>query len=188
MSRIGKRPIEVPKEVTAKVDGGTLMIKGKNGELKFDINEGRYGAIDVAIEDGTITVKRKEESRLARTQQGLVRALIQNMVTGVTDTFSKTLEMVGVGYKAESKGKSLNLSLGFSHPIDFEVPEGVKVAVDKNTRIIVSGADRQLVGETAARIRKLRPPEPYKGKGIRYENEVVRRKVGKAAAGATGGA
>ena len=187
MSRIGKKPVIVPKEATARIDGGVLTIKGKNGELTLDINEGRYGAIAVAIEDGSIAVTRKEDSRLGRTQQGLVRALIQNMVTGVTEAFSKTLEMVGVGYKADAKGSSLNLNLGFSHPIDFAVPDGINVAVEKNTRITVSGADRQLVGETAARIRKLRPPEPYKGKGIRYENEIVRRKVGKAAAGATGG-
>lgn len=187
MSRIGKKPVIVPKGVTAKVDGGVLGIKGPKGELTFDVNEGRYGTVTVTIEDGQIVVARKDESRLAMTQQGLVRSLIQNMVTGVTDTFSKTLEMVGVGYKADSKGKSLNMSLGFSHPIDFAIPEGIEIKVDKGTRITVIGADKQLVGETAARIRKLRPPEPYKGKGIRYEDEVVHRKVGKAAAGATGG-
>jgi len=187
MSRIGKRPVVVPKGVTAKLDGGVLGIKGPKGELSFDVNEGRYGAVNVAIEDGQVTVTRKDEGRLARTQQGLVRAQIQNMVTGVTETFTKTLELVGVGYKADAKGKTLNLSLGFSHPIDFPVPAGIEIKVDKGTRITISGADRQLVGETAAQVRKLRPPEPYKGKGIRYEGEVVHRKVGKAAAGATGG-
>jgi large subunit ribosomal protein L6 len=187
MSRIGKLPVEVAKGVTVKVEEGTLKIKGPKGELHFDINEGRYGAVNVAITDGSITVTRKEESKLARTQQGLVRSLIQNMVTGVTETFSKNLELVGVGYKADAKGKSLNLSLGFSHPIDFPLPEGISAAVDKGTKITISGADKQLVGEVAAEIRKLRPPEPYKGKGIRYEGETVRRKVGKAAAGATGG-
>ena len=187
MSRIGKTPVEVTKGVTVKVEEGTLRVKGPKGELTFDINEGRYGAINVAIEDGTITVTRKDESRLARTQQGLVRSLIQNMVTGVTETFSKTLELVGVGYKADAKGKSINLNLGFSHPIDFPLPEGISAVVEKNTRITVSGADKQLVGEIAAEIRKLRKPEPYKGKGIRYEGEIVRRKVGKAAASAAGG-
>jgi large subunit ribosomal protein L6 len=187
MSRIGKKPVEVTKGVTVKVEEGTLRVKGPKGELTFDINEGRYGAINVAIEDGAITVTRKDDSRLARTQQGLVRSLIQNMVTGVTDTFSKTLELVGVGYKADAKGKSINLNLGYSHPIDFPLPEGISAVVDKNTRITVSGADKQAVGEVAAGIRKLRPPEPYKGKGIRYEGEIVRRKVGKAAASAAGG-
>jgi len=187
MSRIGKIPVTITKGVTAKIDGGLLTVKGPKGELKFDVNEGRYGAVKVAISDSSIAVTRKEESVLGRTQQGLVRALIQNMVTGVTETFSKNLELVGVGYKADARGKTLNLSLGFSHPVDFPLPEGISAAVDKGTKITISGADRQLVGEVAAEIRKLRPPEPYKGKGIRYEGEIVRRKVGKAAAGATGG-
>ncbi len=187
MSRIGKQPVVVPQGVTAKLEAGTLSIKGPKGELSFDVNEGRYGNIKVAIEDGSITVTRRDDERLSRTQHGLVRALIQNMVTGVTDTFSQTLELVGVGYKAEMKGNALTLNLGFSHPIDFPLPEGIKIAVDKQTKIVINGADKQLVGETAARIRKLRPPEPYKGKGIRYEKEVVRRKVGKAAGAATGG-
>jgi len=116
-----------------------------------------------------------------------VRAIVQNMMTGVSEGFTREMDIVGVGYKADVKGKSLNLNLGFSHPIDFVIPEGIKIEVEKQTRIKVLGADKQLVGETAARIRKLRPPEPYKGKGILYAGEVVRRKVGKAAAGATGG-
>ncbi len=186
MSRIGKKPVVVPQGVTVKLEAGTLYVKGPKGELSFDVNEHRYGNIKVAVEDSSIAVTRRDEGKLSRTQQGLVRALIQNMVTGVTDTFSKKLELVGVGYRAEMKGSALNLSLGFSHPIDFPLPEGIKIAVDKQTKIVVSGADKRLVGETAARIRKLRPPEPYKGKGIRYEDEVVRRKVGKAA-GVTGG-
>jgi large subunit ribosomal protein L6 len=172
--------------VTVKTESGILGVKGPKGSLTLDVSEARYGLIAVAIKDGEIEVTRKDETRQARTQQGLVRALIQNMVTGVSDTFSKTLELIGVGYKADAKGQSLNLNLGYSHPIDFPIPTGIAVAVEKQTRITLSGADRQLVGETAARIRKLRPPEPYKGKGIRYENEIVRRKVGKAA-GAAGG-
>lgn len=186
MSRIGKKPIKVPGGVTATLESGVLAVKGPKGELKLDVSEQRYGLVNVAVKDGAIEVTRKDESRQARTQQGLVRALAQNMVTGTSQTFSKTLELIGVGYKADAKGQSLNLNLGFSHPIDFAIPKGIAVAVDKQTRITLSGADRQLVGETAARIRKLRPPEPYKGKGIRYENEIVRRKVGKAA-GAAGG-
>jgi len=187
MSRIGKKPVVVPKGLTIKLEQGTLFVKGPKGELSFDVNEGRYGNVNLAIEDGLITITRRDESRISRTQQGLVRALIQSMVTGVSDTFSRTLELVGVGYKAEMKGTALSLNLGYSHPINFPVPEGIKIAVDKQTKIIVSGADKQLVGEISARIRKLRPPEPYKGKGIRYEKEVVRRKVGKAAGAAAGG-
>jgi large subunit ribosomal protein L6 len=187
MSRIGKRAVAVPKGVSATLTNGVMHVKGPKGELTFNVDEGRYPAVAVAMSDGSIAVTRREESRRSRTEQGLVRALIQNMVHGVTENFSRIMDIVGVGYRAEVKGESLSLALGYSHPIDFEIPKGIKIAVDKQTRITVSGADRQLVGETAARIRRLRPPEPYKGKGIRYADEVVRRKVGKAAAGATTG-
>lgn len=185
MSRIGKRPVILPKGVTAKIDGGVLAIHGPKGESKFDIGEARYPAVQVKIADSQITVTRKEESRRGRTEQGLVRALIQNIVVGVTKGYSKILDVVGVGYKADAQARTLNLNLGFSHPIAFAIPGGISVTVEKQTRITVSGIDKKLVGETASMIRRLRPPEPYKGKGVRYADEVVRRKVGKAAAGAT---
>ena len=187
MSRIGKIPVVVTKGVAATLTNGVLHIKGPKGELSLDVGERRYPRVAVALADGTIAVTRREESRYSRTEQGLVRALIQNMVSGVTENFSRIMDIVGVGYKAEVKGETLALALGFSHPVNFEIPKGIKIAVDKQTRVTVTGADRQLVGETSARIRRLRPPEPYKGKGIRYADEVVRRKVGKAAAGATSG-
>ncbi len=187
MSRIGKRPVIVPKGATVTFADGTLTVKGPKGQLTFDVNEGRYPAVSVEVKDGEITVTRREETRQGRMQQGLVRALIQNMVTGTTEGFEKKLEIIGVGYRAEAKGTVLNLSLGFSHPVAFDLPQGVEASVDKQNTITISGFDKELVGETAARIRKLRKPEPYKGKGVRYQGEQVRRKVGKAAAGATGG-
>lgn len=183
MSRIGKRPVVLPKGVTAKLENGRLAIKGAKGELYFQVGSENYPAIKVAVSDGSVTVSRAEETRRGRTEQGLVRALIQNMAKGVTDGYSRTLDIVGVGYKAELKGRMLNLNLGFSHPIEFPLPEGINVAVEKQVRLIVSGTDKKLVGETASRIRRFRPPEPYKGKGVRYADEIVRRKVGKAAAG-----
>jgi large subunit ribosomal protein L6 len=187
MSRIGKRPVVVPKGATASLAGSLLSVKGPKGQLSMDVAPERYSRIAVAASDGAITVTRREETREGRTEQGLVRALIQNMVSGVSTGFTRTLELVGVGYKCEVKGKVLNLSLGFSHPVDFPIPEGITITVDKQTRVTLTGADKHEVGETAAQIRRLRPPEPYKGKGIRYADEVVRRKVGKAAAATTGG-
>ncbi|HPQ81249.1 MAG TPA: 50S ribosomal protein L6 [bacterium] len=187
MSRIGKRPVVLPKGVAAKIDAGVLSVRGPKGELKLPVGDELYRAINTEVSEGAVVVTRREESRLGRTQQGLVRALVQNMVVGVTDGYTKMLDVVGVGYKAELKGKVLNLALGFSHPVDFPVPEGITVTVDKQTRIVVTGIDKKLVGETAARIRRFRPPEPYKGKGVRFSDERVRRKVGKAAAGAGSG-
>ena len=187
MSRIGKQPIVIPKGVAAKLEGNELTIKGPKGQLGFLVGDGRFTTVEVKITDGEIAVARNVETRQSYTEQGLVRSLIQNMVTGVTDGFNKVLEIVGVGYKAEAKGKALNLNLGFSHPVVFELPEGIQAVVDKQTRITISGSDKQLVGEIAAQIRRIRPPEPYKGKGVRYAGEIVHRKVGKAAAGATGG-
>lgn len=187
MSRIGKRPVVVMKGVTVKKDGGVLKVKGPKGELSLDVSDTRYKEINVGVTDKDVTVTRKNDGRQARTEQGLVRALIQNMVNGVTIGYSKTLDIVGVGYRAEAKGKTIALSLGFSHPIDFPLPEGINVTIDKQTRIVLTGIDRKLVGETAASIRRFRPPEPYKGKGVRYADEIVKRKVGKAAAGTTGG-
>lgn len=187
MSRIGKRPVVLTKGVTAKIEGGVLTVTGPKGALVLPIGEDRYRATEAKIADGSIAVSRREESRRARTEQGLVRALVQNMVAGVTHGYTKTLDVVGVGYKAEAKGKTLNLALGFSHPIEFPLPDGIQASVDKQTRIVITGIDKKLVGETAARIRRFRPPEPYKGKGVRYADEVVRRKVGKAAAGTGAG-
>ena len=187
MSRIGKRPVVVPKGVTTVIEGGVLRVKGPKGQLSLDVAEGRFPLVEVKLSDSAVTVTRREETKMARAQQGLVRALIQNMVTGVTEGFSRVLDIVGVGYRAEAKGKVLNLSLGRSHPVEFAVPEGIQISVEKQTRVTVSGTDKQLVGETAARIRRLKPPEPYKGKGILYSGEVVKRKVGKAAVGTTGG-
>ena len=187
MSRIGKRPVLLPKGITVKLDNGTLSVKGPKGELSLDVSESRYRLVKVEVSATEVTVTRGEETRYGRMEQGLVRALIQNMVTGVNEGFTRILDIVGVGYKADVRGEVLNLALGFSHPVDFGIPKGIKIAVDKQTRVTITGPDRQLVGETAARIRRLRPPEPYKGKGIRYSDEIVRRKVGKAAAGATGG-
>lgn len=187
MSRIGKRPVVLPKGVTAKIDNDVLTIKGPKGELKLPVGEERYHGVGVAVTDGSIAVNRRDDSRLARTEQGLLRALIQNNVTGVTEGYTKTLDVVGVGYKAEAKGKTLGLALGFSHPIEYPLPDGIHVAVEKQTRIVITGIDKKVVGETAAQIRRFRPPEPYKGKGVRYADEVVRRKVGKAAAGTGAG-
>ncbi|MFH0800316.1 MAG: 50S ribosomal protein L6 [Pseudomonadota bacterium] len=187
MSRIGKKPVVLPKGVTAKIENEKLAVRGPKGELKLILDASRYPGVETRITDGAIAVTRKDDGRRARTEQGLVRALIQNMVVGVTTGYSRILDVVGVGYRAELKGKALNLSLGFSHPIEFALPDGIAVMVDKQTRITIQGIDKKLVGETAACIRRYRPPEPYKGKGVRYSDEVVKRKVGKAAAGTTGG-
>lgn len=182
MSRIGKRPIEIPQGVNVTLQGLSVKVKGAKGELSMTLPN--MGYVDVSMADKNIVVKRKDESREARTEQGLVRALIANMIKGVTEEFKRELDIIGVGYRGEVKGNMLNLSLGYSHPIEFEIPKGIKIAVDKMTHLTVSGADKKLVGETAARIRRLRSPEPYKGKGIKYTDEFIKRKVGKAAVGA----
>ncbi len=187
MSRIGKRPVVLEKGVTVKVENDLMHVKGPKGELSLITGEGRFQAVDITVSNESVEVKRKSETRQSRTEQGLVRALIQNMVTGVTEGFSKELDIVGVGYRAEVKGKVLNLSVGYSNPVEFPIPDSIQIAVDKQTRIKIGGIDKQQVGEIAASIRRIRPPEPYKGKGIRYVDEYVRRKVGKAAAGAAGG-
>ena len=186
MSRIGKRPVVVSKGVTAKLETGILKFKGPKGELSLDVSSGRYDSIYTTIQEGNVHVVRKNDSREARMQQGLVRALVQNMQTGVSEGFTKTLEIVGVGYKADLKGQSLTLNLGYSHPIEYPLPVGISATVDKQTRVTITGADKMRVGEAAACIRRFRPPEPYKGKGIRNADEVIRRKVGKAAAGSGG--
>lgn len=187
MSRIGKIPVVVTKGVTVKITDGILSVKGPKGELKLDVSDRKYPCVKVETTNEAVAVSRKEETSDGRREQGLVRALIQNMMVGVVQGYSKTLDIVGVGYRAEAKGKVLNLSLGFSHPVEYPLPEGITVTVDKQTRVVISGIDKKTVGETAACIRRFRPPEPYKGKGVRYADERVRRKVGKTAAGSTGG-
>jgi len=178
VSRIGKKPVIVPEDVDIKIDGNNINIKGKLGELslKFD-----RGSIKLNREDNRLIVIPLSESNENRAKYGLYRSLINNMVTGVTDGFSKTLKIVGVGYRAAKKGDNLEIAVGYSNPVTVNHPEGISFEVPDNTTIIVRGIDRQLVGETAARIRRIRKPDPYKGKGIKYEKEIIRRKAGKAA-------
>jgi len=178
MSRIGKLPISLPAGVTVSISGLELTVKGPKGSLT------RAFRPEVKVEqvDGKLVVTRNGESRLHKSLHGLSRALLANMVTGVTKEFSKVLIIVGVGYRAEASGKLVSFSLGFSHPILIRPPDGVKITVEGQTRVVVSGLDRELVGEVAAKIRGLRAPEPYKGKGIQYEGEKIRRKAGKTAA------
>lgn len=178
MSRIGRQPIDVRQGVEVKLDGLRLTVKGPRGQLEFDHHED----MTVKIEDGVIRVERPSDVRQHRALHGLTRSLIANMVEGVTDGFKKSLEIHGVGYKAEKKGNGIKLTLGFSHTIDFEPPKGVNIEVPAPTQIVVEGMDKQAVGQAAAEIRSFRPPEPYKGKGIRYVGEHVRRKAGKTAA------
>jgi large subunit ribosomal protein L6 len=177
MSRIGKMPIQIPEKVEVKLNQGELLVKGPLGShsLKVDLH------VQIEVKDGQVIVTRKGDDRESRSRHGLVRVLVQNMVVGVSKGFSKELDVVGVGYRAEVKGKDLNLALGFSHPVIFPIPEGIQVKVEKLTKMIITGSDRQLVGETAAKIRGYRPPEPYKGKGVKYADEVIVRKAGKTA-------
>lgn len=183
MSRIGKVPIRLPDGVKIDLAGGTVKVAGPKGKLECSVPPG----VKVEVADGKLQVQRQGETRQARSAHGLAQRLIANMVHGVTAGFSRTLEIVGVGYRAEARGQALNLSLGFSHPILFQLPPGVVAKVDKQTVITLESMDRQLLGETAAQIRRLRPPEPYKGKGVRYSDEKIRRKAGKAAGAAGGG-
>ena len=177
MSRIGKQPIPVPDGVSIDIAPELVSVKGPKGELSERINRD----MTVEQEDGTIVVRRPSDRGEHRALHGLTRTLIYNMVAGVTEGFEKRLEIQGVGYRAQLKGKNLELALGFSHPVPIEAPEGVEFEVPQPTQVIVRGISKQVVGETAARIRKQRPPEPYKGKGVRYEGEYVARKVGKRA-------
>ena len=179
MSRIGKHPIPVPAGVEVSIEGNHIHVKGPKGELDYDFNT----LMTVVLEDGQIVVTRPDDSRQAKSFHGLTRTLIANMVEGVSNGFQKKLELVGVGYRAALKGSTLEMQLGYSHPVIVEPPAGITFEVPDQTHIVVNGADKQQVGETAAVIRKWRKPEPYKGKGIRYEGEVVRRKLGKAAKG-----
>jgi large subunit ribosomal protein L6 len=177
MSRIGRKPIEIPDGVDIDVKPGAVTVKGPKGELNQTVNRD----MKVGIEDGTLTVERPTDRGEHRALHGLTRSLIANMVEGVTDGFERRLEIQGVGYRANLRGKSLEMSLGYSHPVSIEAPEGIEFEVPQPTEVVVRGIDKQLVGETAARIRKSRPPEPYKGKGVRYAGEHVARKVGKRA-------
>ena len=175
MSRIGKKSIAIPKGVTVTLDGQTVSVKGPKGERTWTVAE----EIEVAQDGDALTLTPRSDTPRARAMWGLSRTLVDNMVVGVTTGFDKTLELVGVGYRAAMKGNQLSLQLGFSHDVDIDPPAGVTFAVPKQTEIKISGSDKQAVGQIAAVIRKLRPPEPYKGKGVRYAGETVRRKEGK---------
>jgi large subunit ribosomal protein L6 len=177
MSRVGRSPIEIPKGVTVTVDGRTVKVNGPKGELTTEIT----GDISVKLEGSVVSVERSSETKETRSLHGTMRALVANTVTGVSQGFSKNLDIIGVGYSAELKGKNLQLKLGYSHPCVFEPPKGIEIEVPEPTRIVVKGIDKELVGQAAADIRALKPPEPYKGKGIRYHDEYVRRKAGKLA-------
>ena len=179
MSRIGKLPIAVPSGVDVAIDGGTVTVKGPKGQLSRVISE--RIAIERAADE--LLVTRGDDERQSRALHGLTRSLVANMVTGVTDGYQKSLEIVGVGYRASLKGNDLEILVGYSHPVLYPAPDGIAFEVPVPTRIVVRGIDKEQVGQVAAEIRRIRKPEPYKGKGIRYEGEVVRRKAGKAAAG-----
>jgi large subunit ribosomal protein L6 len=176
MSRIGRLPIQIPAGVDVKVDASVVTVKGPKGELSLAV----ASPIEVKVEDGQILVTRPNDERESRSLHGLTRTLIANDIVGVTEGYTKGLEVVGTGYRVAAKGSSLELALGFSHPVTVEPPAGITFAVEGNNKITVSGISKQAVGEAAANIRKIRKPEPYKGKGVRYAGEVVRRKAGKA--------
>ncbi|MFZ0444287.1 MAG: 50S ribosomal protein L6 [Bacillus sp. (in: firmicutes)] len=175
MSRIGKKPIEIPTGVTITINGDVVTVKGPKGELTRSFNSD----IEIKVEENVINLSRPSESKEHRSIHGTTRSLLANMVEGVSKGFEKSLELIGVGYRAQKQGKKLVLNVGYSHPVEFEPEEGVEVEVPSNTKVIVKGINKERVGALAANIRQVRPPEPYKGKGIRYEGEVVRRKEGK---------
>ncbi|MBN9238841.1 MAG: 50S ribosomal protein L6 [Micrococcales bacterium 70-64] len=176
MSRIGRLPIDVPSGVEVKIDGQSVAVKGPKGELTLVVRT----PIAVALEDGQVLVTRPDDERESRSLHGLTRTLIANQIVGVTEGYSKGLEVVGTGYRVAAKGASIEFALGYSHPITVDPPQGISFTVEGNNKLTVSGIDKQAVGEVAANIRKLRKPEPYKGKGVRYAGEVVRRKAGKS--------
>jgi len=178
MSRIGRMPIPVPQGVTATVDGSTVSVKGPKGELSRTL----HPDMTIALEDGVLHVRRPSDEPRHRALHGLSRALVANMVEGVSKGYQRTLELQGVGYKAEMKPYGVNLIVGYSHQVKFEAPKGVKISVENNTVVKIEGADKEKVGQVAAEIRLVKPPEPYKGKGIRYQGEQVRRKAGKTGA------
>jgi large subunit ribosomal protein L6 len=176
MSRIGRLPIDVPSAVNVTIDGSAINVKGPKGELSLVVPS----PIEVALEDGQLLVTRPDDERASRSLHGLTRTLIANQIIGVTEGYSKGLEVVGTGYRVAAKGESLEFALGYSHSITIDPPKGISFTVEGNNKVTVNGIDKQAVGEVAANIRKLRKPEPYKGKGVRYAGEVVRRKAGKS--------
>jgi large subunit ribosomal protein L6 len=176
MSRIGKMPVKVPKNVTVTADGTTITVKGPKGELKRTF----HPELGIKVENGDVIVSRPSDENRHKALHGLTRTLIANMVEGVTAGYSKTLEIAGVGYKAEPRAYGLQFALGFSHPIEYRAPAGIKLTAPNPTTVQIEGADKEIVGQVAAEIRGLRPPEPYKGKGIKYAGEIIRRKAGKA--------
>jgi large subunit ribosomal protein L6 len=175
MSRIGKKPVPVPAGVTAVVDGQTVKVKGPKGALQVAL----HGDVDVAMEGGTVKITPRSETKRARAMWGLSRTLVSNLVAGVTQGFEKRLEITGVGYRAAVQGKNLQLALGYSHDVIYPIPEGIQIATPRPVEIVISGIDRQKVGQVAAEIRGFRPPEPYKGKGVKYAGEYIFRKEGK---------
>jgi large subunit ribosomal protein L6 len=176
MSRIGRMPVPIPSGVEVTINGREVTVTGPKGKLSLEVAE----PIEVSQNDGVITVTRPSDEGTVRALHGLSRTLVANMVTGVTEGYRKTLEIVGVGYRVQARGSNLEFSLGFSHPVTVSPPEGITLRVETPTRLVVEGIDKQQVGEVAANIRKLRKPDPYKGKGLRYSGEHIRRKVGKA--------
>jgi large subunit ribosomal protein L6 len=177
MSRIGKRPIAIPEGVTVAVDGQLVRAAGPKGKLVQAVPSG----VSVAVTDNRVVVSRESDARAVRALHGLTRSLVNNMVTGVKTGFERKLEIVGIGYRAQMQGKNIQLALGYSHPVIFPLPEGISADIEKQTSITLRGSDKAVVGQTAAKLRALRKPDPYKGKGIRYADEVVRKKVGKKA-------
>jgi large subunit ribosomal protein L6 len=177
MSRIGKKPVAIPNNVTVTVDGSTVKVKGPKGELTRTFDPG----MKISVEGNEVIIDRPGEEKRDRAMHGLTRALLANMVTGVTEGFKKTLEIVGVGYKAEKRGKNLVVTVGYSHPVNYPEPSGITLSTPAPTTSVIEGIDKQKVGQVAAELREFRPPEPYKGKGIRYQGEQVRRKAGKTA-------
>ena len=175
MSRIGKRPVAIPSGVTASIEGKTLSVKGPKGTLTLGLRD----EIAYAVEEGQISVKPANDGKTARAFWGMQRTLVSNLIEGVTNGFTKTLDITGVGYRAQSQGKTLRLQLGYSHDVNYDVPEGIEIKTPDNTTVEISGIDKQKVGQVAAEIRRWRKPEPYKGKGIRYRGEYIFRKEGK---------
>jgi large subunit ribosomal protein L6 len=178
MSRVGRRPIDIPSGVKVVVANGSFTAEGPKGR----VSQALISGFPVKVDGGTITVERPGDSGPDRAKHGLLRALLANAVKGVHEGFSQGLEIIGVGYKAEVRGSEVHFALGYSHPVVYRIPAGIKIEIDKANKMMVTGADRQLLGQVCAEIRKLRPPDPYKGKGIKFANEVIRRKVGKAGA------
>jgi large subunit ribosomal protein L6 len=175
MSRVAKNPVEVPSSIDVSIRGGLVTAKGPNGELTLNQHE----LVSVDLEEGKLQVKANNDSKLARSMSGTTRALLSNIVTGVSQGFEKKLTIIGVGYRAQVQGKNLNLTLGFSHPVVYPIPEGITIEAPSQTELVIKGADKQKVGQVAAEIRAYRPPEPYKGKGVRYTDEYVVRKQAK---------